>query len=156
MGAGGHHPRINYFSHFQMSKLKLVDFQKIQKWRKDVGLRFSNFGSQMVKNLCQDHQQHPTLHSGWVSRGRVCGCDVSDMWQVTGDTGHMTWHDMMGNWRLSAARQQHMPKLPKITSLDIIIKSLWSFWKINQVIWCNPWNQSLKAHRVIFSRKSLV
>ena len=57
-------------------------------------MRFYNFGSEMVQNCSQekkyffglchplmmdlghDQQQHPTVHSGGVSRGRVrcCGC----------------------------------------------------------------------------------
>ena len=56
-----------------------------------IGLRFTNFGSEMVENrlknkffvglrhsllmdLGYDQQQHPTAHSGGVSRRRVRGC----------------------------------------------------------------------------------
>ena len=57
-----------------------------EKFWKDIGLRFRNFGSEMVKNhnlknclflshrhsllmdLGQDQQQHPTVHSGGFSR----------------------------------------------------------------------------------------
>ena len=62
----------------------------MEKLRNYIGLRFSYFGSEMVKNncaekvfvglrhlllmdLCHKQQQHPTVHSGGVSRGKVCG-----------------------------------------------------------------------------------
>ena len=61
-----------------------------KKFRKDIGLRFSNCGSEMVKNghakksfffglrhsllmdLGHNQQQHPTVHSGGVSRVPCC------------------------------------------------------------------------------------
>ena len=82
---------------FTNVKFKLDDFQKIQKWRKNFVLRFSDFGSQIVKNLYQDHQQHPTLHSGGVSKGRVRGWGCWRQWHAIGDRWHMThnitWHN---------------------------------------------------------------
>ena len=63
-----------------------------EKFIKAIGLRFSDYGSEMVENRCakknlllglchslwmdlgQDHQQHPTVNSGGVSWGRVRGC----------------------------------------------------------------------------------
>ena len=52
-----------------------------EKVEKDIGLRFRDFGLEMVQNhhsllmdLGHNQHQHPTVHSGGVSRGRVHGC----------------------------------------------------------------------------------
>ena len=93
-----------YMSYFQWFKRLINPTYKVQKsnrpiakryptekFKRDIGLRFTNFGSDMVKNrranfylfglrhsllmdLGHTQQQHPTVHSEGVSRGRVPGC----------------------------------------------------------------------------------
>ena len=93
-----------------MSKILRLNTKKFlrEKLGKDIGLGICNFSSEMVENrrtdkslfsglcntllidLVQDHQQHPAVHSGGFSRGRVLGCGCCRYWHLTGDRWHMT------------------------------------------------------------------
>ena len=46
---------------------------------KKIGKKFCNPFFQLFS-----YSFEPTVHNGRVSRGRVCGCRLSDRWQVAG------------------------------------------------------------------------
>ena len=82
---------IIFYSHLQRSKVKSINYKKIPNGKvkkEDTGLRICDFFSEMVENrcaenswflglrdlllmdLCQDQQQHPSVHTEGFSR---CG-----------------------------------------------------------------------------------
>ena len=57
-------------------KLVSESTDKTQKWSKIVNIKLFFFGlrNSLLIGLGQDQQQHPVVHNGGVSTGRICGC----------------------------------------------------------------------------------
>ena len=80
----------------------------------------------------------PTVHSGGISRGRVCGCGRWRKWHATGDR----WHVTPGMWHLT-------PDTWHLTNKTIF------YWIIKNNIWClypNTSTDSVSLAYRIFSQ----
>ena len=81
---------------FRLKKLLILPLSKDEVWstnckkitkesiRKDIGIKFRNFGSEMVKN-CRAENSFFFFATHWCYVGVMTG----DRWQVTGGTWHL-------------------------------------------------------------------
>ena len=79
----------------------------------------------LLMDIGHNQQQHTTVHSGEVRRGRVrgCGCcvGVSDLWQVKRDT----WYLKCDTWKVTPETWHKTPNLFSLIFASGTIRKHW-------------------------------